>query len=201
MPFQGVPFAAEAICRMTINSKPIVMTFYGTKLGGYGQADLEALAAAMDDWALNQLLSRLVTTATYDGFDVRGLQLENDFTATDISSAGAGVQASVALPNQNALAVKRRSALTGRSARGRVFVPLNEDNLQTNKNLVTQTTADTWVAALNEVKVHMATALFTEVIVSRITAGAPRVEGVTFEVVGYSVGNLNVDSQNRRGAV
>ena len=198
MTFQSVPNVVEAVPHITMNGKEITLTFYGEIAGGYSAADVQNLADEMDDWAATELKPWLSVSGTYDFTSTRGLEFANDVIGLSSTGAGAGGEASQALPNNAVLSVKRRSGFTGRSARGRVYVPVAFGELSTNENYVSSGFAVGITAALDEVRVYMLNAGFTEVIVSRYTGGSLRATGVTFDVVDYSVVDTRIDSQRRR---
>lgn len=200
MAFQSVVRTAEAVVRWTSNSVPCAMTFYGFFLAGnYNQTNLEVLADIMDAWAEAQFKPRLSDESAYDGVNVRGLQNENDFEVFNDTNAGNGDVAFPAMPNSVCLAVKRSSAFTGRSARGRVYFPLHSGMIDAaNENLVDVTPVGNIVAALDLVRDAIDVGGWQEVIVSRYANGVKRTSGQDFPVIGYSVTDRRVDTQRRR---
>lgn len=200
MAFQPVVRTAEAVVRFTANSVGCTMTFYGFfEAGNYNQGNLEDLASLMDAWADTNLVPRLSDEATYDGVNVRGLQNENDWEVFNNDNAAAGAVAFPAMPNSVCLAVKRSSAFTGRSARGRVYFPLHSGMIDAaNENLVDVTPVGNIVTALDAVRAGMDFYGWSESIVSRYANGVKRAAGVGFYVTGYSVVDRRVDTQRRR---
>lgn len=198
MVFQSVPFTAEVTVQWQQSLQVCLMTFYGRKLSGYDQDDIDNLAAAMDAWANDEFKPELSSQCTYLGVLVKGLENAIDLFAFNATSTGLGGVASAPLTNQNCLAVSRRTGFTGRSARGRVYFPLNLADLTTNEDVVDGAAAATIEAALNEVRQNMIFAGFEEVIVSRVSAGVPRVVGLTLPVTTYFVVQNAVSSQQRR---
>jgi len=199
MAFQRVPETAEAV--LSIGSQGIIMTntFYFRKTGGYGQVDIDDLAAAVDGWVGAHYRARLSAEATYFGTNVRGLDQVNDLTAVNTTSAGIGGVVGEILPLNVSFAIKRLSGLTGRSARGRIFVPgIPTSQLDANENFVLATYADGNVDALNELKIDAALAGWQEVIVSRFENNVKRPLGVLFVVVNYAYTDLIVDTQRGR---
>jgi len=198
MAFQSVPNTAEAVVQLLINGENVVLTFYGWRAAGYDQDDIDALAATMDAWVTAELIPAISSSAAYVGVAVRGLELINDNFAFDATGADVGDAAFQPLPNNVAFSVKRFSGLTGRSARGRVYLPLTTNDPDTNENYIKSAAAVFYVAALNEVRVFMALEGWTEVIVSRVTNGAPRTVGEVFFVTGYTNVDLRLDTMRRR---
>jgi hypothetical protein len=144
-------------------------------------------------------LANVSNQVTYVQSDVRGLEDENDFYMISNEEAGVGAQNTPPLPANVSLAVKRLSNLTGRSARGRVYVPFIPVNAQTsNENVLDTATVNAWVADLNEL-VGLAVGIgWQHVIISRFNNGAPRDDGVVFPVVTYAVTDYRLDSRRDR---
>jgi hypothetical protein len=198
MAFQSVPFTCEVDVIFRQNLEDCQMTFYGRKLSGYDQTDVDNLAAAMDAWADTQLKTVLSTSVTYLRTEVKGLQDELDLFAIVDTETGVGSVASEPLTNQNCLSVSRRTGFTGRSARGRVYFPLNSSFLTTNENIVDAADGIAILDVLDEVRQSMIFASFEEVVVSRVSNGVKRTEGLTLPVTTYFIVSLNVSSQQRR---
>jgi len=101
------------------------------------------------------------------------------------------------LPVNNAIAIKRTSGLTGRSARGRIYWG-NLAESHVTGNLVQESVADAIVDFCNAVDAVAFALDWVAVIVSRTTAGAVRPTGVTFPVTQWSYSDLRVDSRRDR---
>lgn len=199
MAFQSVPETAGVVVRYTQNSVLCTMTFYGRKGGGYDSADITALAAGFDSWADTEFKSRISTEMTYDGVEVTGLEFENDIQVVDTTEAGAGVNTSRPTSNNVAFVLTRRSAFTGRSARGRVYFPVLIDNIAaSNENLIEVSTADSKLACVALTNLVLNNAGFAPVIVSRFSGGVKREVGVTFPLLTYEYRDLRVDTMRGR---
>jgi len=199
MTFQSVPDTAEVLVTFDYEGRGSLFTLYGKYTGAYDLTALQDLADAVDG-AVGAGIAALMTAAQdYTGTTVRGLEFENDQVAVSIAGVVSGSVSAAALPPNVTLAIRRVSGLTGRSARGRIYIPfLNQNFMQTDRNFVTQAAADAWVALLDDIDTAMIGAGWTPVIVSRYTNGAPRVFGATFNIAGWNYNDLNVDSQRRR---
>lgn len=186
MAYQRVPETAEVSVFYDFAGQEVVNTYHARYTGGYSQADLDALALNVDFTPVSALLADQSLRISYVRTDVRGLDSEFDLTATDNSSAGAGGVAAEALPTDTAFCVTRLSGLTGRSARGRVYIPgIPTTYLQTgagNTGLISVAAAN---AYLSHVELFRATLSFPAnaqaVIVSRYHNGTKRAEAVTFD--------------------
>jgi hypothetical protein len=198
MPFQSVPDTAEAVVRYLRNGRVCTLTFYARALLGYDQELIDNLAAEMDSWATDNFKPLLTTQDLYQGVFVRGLQDIIDLASESTVGAGAGIRAVTPAPNSLALAVKRTTGFTGRSARGRVFVPLTLADFSTSEDFVTSTAANDWADALNLIRGALLPIGWAEVVVSRRSNGAVRPFGETLTVTGYGITDPRIDSMRRR---
>lgn len=201
MVFQPVTNTAQATVINFLQGQTVVNTYYAQyDVGQYDQTALNLLAQAFNDWYSTELLQFLSVDLLYQRVEVRGLELQNDLTATNSDNAGTGGVAQGALPNNVSFCVSRRSGLTGRSARGRVYLPgLTVSSLPTaNESTVTTVFRDNVVGALNAIPTYLTAINWVEVIVSRYSNGVQRPEGAWFEVTEYAATDLIIDTQRRR---
>jgi len=200
MPFQSVPNTIEVTTHGVCNSQPVVNTFYFATLANYSAQEVEDIAVAVWDWWAADMNDIYPIAFLLSSVKARGLENENDFEFVHAPGTIAGTIASNPTPSNVCFCVSRRSALTGRSARGRVYIgPIAIGSLQTDENLVSSTWAASLVTALNLLHTTVGPTLsMEEVIVSRYNAGAQRAVGVTFDVVNYTNVDLRVDSQRGR---
>jgi hypothetical protein len=108
-----------------------------------------------------------------------------------------GTNASPSMPNNCALVITKRTALRGRSYRGRIYhVGLTEGN--TVANQYNSGSVAALVTAYNLLRnVTLASATAFEVVVSRIQAGVPLAAGVSTTVTTHTCDGI-LDSQRRR---
>jgi len=198
--FQAVEDCAEAVVRYACNGQDCTMTFYGVKVGGYDLTALEDLAGDMDAWAAVKFKPIVSSQVTYQGVAVRGLAFENDYEVIAQANAGAGGLAGQPLANALAFCMKRYSNLTGRSARGRVYFPVNASHVSTNEDLMLTTEANAILANFNTVRTYMILHDWNEVIVSRWHNKVKRAVGTYLLVQGYEYTDLELDTQRRRMA-
>ncbi len=201
MAFQAVVDTVEIDLIFTENGETLQNVFYAKLPGGYLLADLVALAVAVDGAMASHFLPQQVIECFYARTEIRGLAVQNDLTTTNNTSAGVGILAGGALPNNVTLAVKKESGLTGRSARGRCYwigaVATALDAANENKFTVAYTASI--VAAVDRIRVVVPTVgLWEAVLVSRFTGGLPRAFGLTFPWVSSVAVNEVVDSQRGR---
>ena len=199
MAFQSVPATAEAVVQMLQNTVIVSFSMYAKQAVAYDSDLIQDLADATDSWMATELLPFLSNQVSYTMTNVRGLESENDVERSQDAGAGIGGIAAVPLPNNIAFVVKRLSGLTGRSARGRVYVPGIPVTAQSsNENFVGQTFADDILGAFNDFATYLSGTGWTPVIVSRYTAGAKRLTGVTFPVVNWEYTDFRLDSRRDR---
>jgi hypothetical protein len=175
------------------------MGLYARYIGVYDLEALQALADVTDDVVTESMKPLLSSGITYVNTVVKGLGLENDQVAVAATGAGAGGIAEAITAPQVSFAIRRLAGLTGRSARGRVYLPPPiGTQVNANKNFLNVATADAWVDALMAWNSAIVAESWFSVIVSRTHAGALRTFGITFPVILWSYHNLRLDTQRRR---
>lgn len=198
MGYQRVPYSAEVIVKALMGTQTVINTFYGQKLAGYTQSDLIDLAAAVDAWVDSDWLPQMPSNYYYQSTIVRGLDAENDYVVEDNTSTGAGTQATECPANNVAISVKRSSGLTGRNARGRIYVPVPEGRITIASNTVSSTWTGSLVTALEALDTAMNGVDFVPVIVHRVSSGIPLAEAVVYTLFEWVVVDLVLDSMRRR---
>lgn len=199
MVFQSVPETVEIAVTALQGQQPLQNTFHARKVGGYSQADIDSLASAMDSLVDLEWIPLWSNNCTYQGVVIRGLESVVDLEATDGTNAGPGAVSSVPMPNSVALAVKKLSGFTGRSARGRIYVYGMPSNVKaTDENFITTVAGNAFRDATDDVRVAIDTEGWVPVIVSRFTEGAQRTEGVTFTWVDSQLEDFRFDSRRDR---
>lgn len=198
MAFQSVPHTAEIVVRGVMGGQEIVNTFYAQMPGGYSLADIEALAHLVDDWVASDWLPNMAANYTYVETDVRGLNAAIDLQATANDAAGPGAAAASTLSNNATLSVKRASGMTGRGARGRIYLPPMTSAWMTDDNHVSAsgvTSIQTMLVGLDAVISGLG---WIPVIVHRVESGVPLAVAVVFTIAEWIVVDNVVDSMRRR---
>lgn len=201
MAFQSVPDTAQIDIVFTQNSVVMQNSFYAHHPGGYSLANLEALAADIDQAVPVTWLPRMTAECTYLRTDVRGLNSENDLVASDNTNTGPGDDATGPLPNNVTFSIKKMSGLTGRSARGRTYwigIPKDKPTLA-DENLLDATYAGLIVSAVDSIRTNInGVGTWEAVLVSRFLNGAKRAFGVTFPWVATTSVNTIIDTMRGR---
>lgn len=200
MAFQSVPETAEITVNCAINGVSVQNTYHARKEGGYSEADLELMAAAFDLIAGDSATLGLYSNAlTYAQVEVRGLESENDLVVQNSDSAGPGTRTNQELPAQVAFVIKRLSAFTGRSARGRIYwFGFANDMIQGNTNFMQMTFADQILAIVELYRAAILAQSWVPVIVSRFSGGVKRETGVTFVWINSAYTDLRLDTRRDR---
>lgn len=201
MAFQKVVDTVEIDMIYTLNGTTVQNVFYGLLPGGYQQADIQAVADAVDLAWPATIQPDQPNEVAYVRTEVRGLAVENDITAQSAVSAGVGSHIGSAHPNNVTFSIKKFSGLTGRSARGRSYwigIPANESQT-TDENLLEALYVSQIVADIDFIRSTInGVGLWQAVLVSRFANGAKRSEGKTFPWVGTTNVDLRVDTQRGR---
>lgn len=160
--------------------------------------DLANLGAALLSWWEDTVAPIMPSALSFNEIHIRGLSVINDIEYTVATSTqGQGVLSGAALPNNATFCISFRSAFTGRSARGRAYVPA------VVRNAVTQNELDSGSVesyrSMYEALFDLAHgADFRHVILSRVASGVKRDEAVPFTVINYLAVDNIIDSQRRR---
>jgi len=182
------------------DGEPSINVHFVYKQGGGSPittANLATIAGIFQNALYTQWAARMG-----DGWSI------DDITATDWSLANGGQYQYVngipfpgqetieEVPASVALVVSTRTAKTGRSFRGRTYLPgLTEASVTGNNvNALTMTTAADY---LDDIVTDLATANFDLVVYSLYSEGAPRVTPVQTPIT-TAVINSRVDTQRRR---
>lgn len=200
MPYQPVPDTAEVVAKYDYFGTIWINTFYYQGSSGWTITELDELLVAVGDALAANLKPLLSSFMEYVGVEGRGLRSEFDLYSSYAGGAGVGGIANNIVAGQAAYCVTRYSALTGRSARGRVYLPSPTTNqLDSNDhNYVTVSYSNAVLSALQEVSDAASGAGWDAVIVSRVQDGVVLAEAETYPQTGWRVRDLRLDTQRRR---
>lgn len=203
MAFIPVPACVSAVIRGTYFSNPMITVLHFAKTGGgtYSGADCLSLATFIASaWPLH-VMPFFCESYTLNDVKVTDQSSESGPSVTVApGTPQVGGYTTAGLPGQNALVMTHRTALRGRSFRGRTYFgalvePLVVGNQVDGTHMINLLTG--WGNFLDECEAegHIL------VIASRYTNNAPRVTGVATPVTTSAWRNGNVDSQRRRSQV
>jgi hypothetical protein len=198
MPFQSVPNTVQANIRYTLNGVQAENVLHFKKGGAYVQADLDALAAAIDDWVHDSWIAHFNGSTVYRETVVTGLTLENDLQATNSTNVGDTGAGGAGQANNVTKAIMLKSGFTGRSARGRLFIIGMPSAAMATTTTMNQGFIDDLIDALLALKAIVEALGWLWVIVSRYHNGAPRATGTTFNVTTITTSDTTTDSMRSR---
>lgn len=200
MAFIPVPNVAQAQVFGRIDGQTTINDLYfATEAPPVTLGQLDALALALNDWFSASILTLLSASYSYEHVRVRDLTSQAGFVVERSDSAGPGGAGGAFVPNNVAPCISFRTAIAGRSGRGRNYIPGVPQSVISGNTISPGFIADTTIAYQG----LLATGSFkpsgwTWVVVSRFTLNAPRPAGVANAVLSVLYTDTTVDSQRRR---
>lgn len=198
MPFIPVPNTVQVEVIFEMQDQVVENTLYyanDTPSIENATALLEAVNTAIQDQLIPLLSSaitlvRLVATliSAIDGFVV------TNTTGLPVDGGGSAD----ALPSNVALCISKRTALRGRSARGRNYIAGIPLDARESQDVLTSAFTTAVVSAFETILGAGADDGWVPVVVSRFHDNAPRVTGVTNPITSVIVVDNIMDSQRRR---
>ena len=198
MTFQPAPNTVQAAIRFLQNDVAIENTLDFEFPGSYTGADLDDLAAAIDNWTVTYYMPTCGPETVYQLTYVRGLTSAVDYQAANSTGAGTAGTRPFSEPNNVTKAFTLRSGMTGRNARGRLFHAGVPNDALTDTNHLSQDWIDDVIDALQLLKTAVEALTWAWVIVSRYVDGVKRVTAVNYNVTDIDVTNLTTDSARGR---
>jgi len=200
MPFQSCPNIASIAIHGSSNGKQIANLLHAKFAGTYVLTDIQGLATAVAGVCSTSYPALMSDNLLLDDVTVTGLTFVNDLQDVESLGVTPGSASGSPLPANNSLVATLRSALTGRSARGRIYTfPTGTGNVaSTGGDLYTTAYATAVQTFWIDVNIAINQNGWTQVILSRFTGGAKRTLGEGFNVTSVEVRNDVADSQRRR---
>jgi hypothetical protein len=158
---------------------------------------LLGLNTLVTDWIVDFYAPMVSDTVFFSEIESTGLDAEDGPQVTT-SVSGTGGGGTTALPNEASFCVIPRSGLTGRSRRGRWFMPPPLLADRDGANAVTVTYANLAKGALNELMSALSDASQRMGVISRIHNGAVRTPPLFTPYTNATYVNLILDSQRNR---
>jgi len=199
MAFVPVPDGAKVAVEMSSSGEAVVNTFWFTQAGTWGVDELEALAEQV--WTLYAAFVILRYGSGVSLIKVTATDMRTQFApqyATDHTPVPGEASSGVALPNNVAICISKRTGLTGRSTRGRnYFLVQSTENLSGG-----QSVSATFAAAVDTLLEAISTAVnaidWVEVVASFVQNKTPLATALTYVITSRAVVDLTVDSMRRR---
>jgi hypothetical protein len=198
MPF--IPFANTAFSqvRYTLDGQQVMNTLWWENVTAWDAGSLADLTSAIADWASGNLMPIMTSTLSLREVFARDMSTENSFEATNVISPAQSGGAGPGLPNNVSLCISMRSSVTGRSQRGRNYLPGIPADQTVGVNLIDP---DYVASILDVYAMLLDNALFpnwTLVVASRFHNNAPRLVGQNTPIASFSAIDNVIDSQRRR---
>jgi hypothetical protein len=206
MPFVPVANAVGVEMRMTLDNQKIENTLYFFNPTGPDATNMTLLASELEGWWTNECAPLLPLDVALREIVITDLTTATSFQVTSALAAPVfGTVGSPALPNNVSMAVSFRTALRGRSFRGRNYIAALTEGSVVN-NTVQPTQVADWIAAYAQLLTDpgIAAAGYTWCVVTRFSGvdangdPIPRVAGGAQPVTAVVVTDTTVDSMRRR---
>lgn len=198
MPFIPVDGICQAELVCSLDTQVIQNVLHFEAAAGLNPTNMGELGAHLVAWWNTNIKPNVPTSQSLT--QIKLVDLTTEIAPVVIYATGlpsAGSNASPALPNNCALVITKRTALRGRSYRGRFyFGALNEASV--TANTVSVGLSGGLVTALNLLNnFTTATEEWFAVVVSRYTNNLPRPGGIATRITSHDTDSV-VDSQRRR---
>lgn len=197
MALPPVPNGLRITLEYTLNGKVVVNVYYAIKSTPIVTVDLTNVATAVLQWWRTFLKGGLSQDIALTKIRVQDVSVpDGGYIEQVVTSNNTGSVASQAMPNNVALVVSLQSGLSGRSRRGRTYVPGLPEN-EVSGSYVGQTFLQGFIDAYVELATALQLQLCSLAIVSFYGNGAPRaVPQIT--LVTRVAANTRIDTQRRR---
>jgi hypothetical protein len=165
--------------------------------GAITSITIDDLLTIFDTWIAESLLPVMCEGSTINNIQARDLTSEDSYDQTSIVETD-GTNPTACEPAQVAVVLTKRTSLSGRSRRGRMYLFGVPEAYQQDERHITAAA----VAAYNEVGSSLMTAFvgteWTPVVVSYIDDGAPRVTPLVTPLTALECRDSRYDTQRRR---
>lgn len=203
MAYQRVPNTVEIRIVYKTVLKEASNIFHAYAAAGYSQPDIDFLANQVSTLLAPSFAALMSVDDQYLRTEIRGLDVENDITATSTLGATFGSVGFNPSPRNISFVVTQRSGLTGRSARGRVYIcgiPTNAFQVAAGQeSSLTLAFANAYLGAVDGVRSYLqGTGVWDPVIVSRQAGGVKRAVAVTFAWVSSDYRTQLVATRRKR---
>jgi hypothetical protein len=202
MAFQSVPQTIEVQWRFVLHSVQMQYRINIDIGKTPSQADCDQLTSqAWDAW-LDYMRPVMGTAISLRSTYARDLQSSPGFESTLFGAGSplAGLVGEVVEDGQQCINLRFDAGLTGRSTRGRVYIP-SPTTSDIASGEVDGTRLARYLIAFIDLVTETAFGIGTHVIVSRIANGLLRPTGVTYPVQNYGASSVIGSQNNRRVGV
>jgi hypothetical protein len=197
----AAPGTVEVVLRFRLFGIPIVIVINVRMTSGFAPnpTELSLINTQMTLWCGLDLMPVLSSDLEFVGTQSTDISVSTGGQVTVTNSVFGGVS-SESLPSQLAVVVSLRTALRGRSYRGRSFIPGIPISYQASTGgIVTTTAQSTILTAYNGIDGRLTTAHAQQVVLSRRQLGHPVLLAIPTTVISRLVDDT-FDTIRRRGA-
>lgn len=197
MPFQPVEATALIELVQSLDGQIIENTLYFRRASDYDAAGLETLAGTIGGWWIDQMAPLLCNAVSLN--QVKATALHDQTGPQFISTVGLPAPGEVsadAVPNNSAFCISFRTALIGRSFRGRNFISGLPDT-QIVLSRLAGGYANALVAAYGTIQDLLPVGT-SWVVVTRTVNKVLQEVGLTNPITAVVIQDLVMDSQRRR---
>jgi hypothetical protein len=197
MAFQNCPGVAQLELQFNEAGWLMENVLHAVKSDPWSESDLFATCEAMDSWAENHWSPIANAHAFYRGCKATDLSSETGAIAFSVETPTvAGGVAATNVPTNVTACVTLRTALRGKSYRGRMYwIGLSDGDY--SASVLTTTARDAIIAAVAELKDAINGGFGTWCVLSRVHDKALRAEGIGTPITVVDM-DRNLDSQRRR---
>lgn len=199
MAFVNLPFGLKVEVSWTTGSGIAVCVHWVSRTTPVSPV-LGDLTNVMDDFDTWRTAIRSLQPPTIQIAGIRATDwnVASGITAFSLPAANvAGTNASTIAPLNVAICASHRSGFTGRSRRGRNYIPGIGENVVSNGDLIGSTFQNTLATAYAALRTNLLTHGYVQVAASFVTNGAPRANGLGTAIATTIVDQYS-DSQRRR---
>jgi hypothetical protein len=198
MAFIPTALTAKASCEFHLWGQECVITLWFEAAVDFDTAMLEALADALIDWVIDELIGNLSNALVFDG--VRATAQHSESAPSVFNPAPAsttGAQTGNSQAPQVAAVMTFRTDQRGRSYRGRNYIPGIPDTQLLNPGNLSATAMGLLAISYAGLETVEDLLDITHVVTSHFTDGAARASGVNTPITTYSI-DQPLDTQRRR---
>lgn len=200
MAFIPVPDVAYVSLESTLVGQLCINTFYYLITAPpITLVALEDLCTEFMTAVVGDLLAVSPDTRVFTRVVATDLTTDPGLQALTLAPPGTDGTQTSTMPGSVCMSIKRTTGFTGRSHRGRIYMPLWDAAISdTDPNISSPTIAANIIAGIQAIDDAVASLGWTPVVVSRQENGVPLLVGEAYPITGWSVADFNVDSQRRR---
>jgi len=199
MPFLATPQGIEVKLIMSQNSIPVVNVWHVKAAGAVTPADLTSVMGQFDSWLTASYANIIQPSVLFTEWIVTDISVAGGAQVTQVPTTANGQATGSQSAANAAFVASLRTGLSGRSNRGRTYVP----GISQSSIVDAQHVAGAYATAVNASFVTLISALtlagYKLCVLSKYLAGVLRVAGLLIDIIQV-ITDTKIDSQRRRTA-